>query len=102
MFELSPLLIPIIALCIPIVAIYTKHREKMLGVTGRESTELKQTVALLTETLERQHDRIQTLTRRLETLETGKSLNTPAPRLTIPEAEPTVPTDERAPIRLRG
>lgn len=29
MFEISPLLIPILALSIPIVAIWTKHRQKL-------------------------------------------------------------------------
>ena len=70
----------ILALSIPIFAIglawfstYLKHKEKMAGVAGKAGgvgdPALRQTVQLLTETLEKQHERQQALVKRLEALE---------------------------------
>lgn len=69
----------ILALSIPLFAIglawfatYLKHKEKMAGFGtrgGAADPALRQTVQLLTETLEKQHDRQQGLVKRLEALE---------------------------------
>ena len=97
------LLIPIVALSIPVVAIWTKHREKMAGLghgTGTDAS-LRQTVDLLTQTLEKQHERQQALTKRIETLEAiatapdAGRLAATEPRLALPNEE--APATEAAP-----
>ena len=40
MFELSPLMIPILALSIPIIAIWTKHRQKIAEMEIRATAEM--------------------------------------------------------------
>lgn len=74
MEKLLALMIPILALMIPIIAIYLKHQRVMAGVEsadGKKSATGTQarTLAVLTETLERQHERLRGLTARVETLE---------------------------------
>lgn len=63
--EILVFLIPIFGLLTGMLAIFLKHREKMAGLDGKAQP----TVQLLTETLEKQHDRIQQLQQRVETLE---------------------------------
>ena len=76
---LLALMIPIVALMIPIVAMYLKHQRVMAGVEPPEGVRGKdkagygaqaRTLAVLTETLERQHERMKGLTARVEALET--------------------------------
>ena len=73
------LMIPIVALMIPIVAMYLKHQRVMAGVEPPEGVKGKdkagygvhaRTLAVLTETLERQHERMKNLQMRVEALET--------------------------------
>ncbi|MBE2186509.1 MAG: hypothetical protein IAE99_07030 [Rhodothermales bacterium] len=70
------LFIPILALMIPIVAMILRHQRIMAGVEvpgsrkGKDGNTNARTLAVLTETLERQHERIKGLTTRVEALET--------------------------------
>lgn len=79
MERILALMIPILALMIPIVAIYLKHQRVMAGVEAPDGVKGKdkasygaqaRTLAVLTETLERQHERLKGLTTRVEALET--------------------------------
>jgi hypothetical protein len=90
------LLIPLSAIGLGWWATYLKHKEKMAGVGryGQGEGNLRQTVQLLTETLERQHDRQQALVKRLEALEaivTHERLPEPPEPIAIPDPE-HVPT----------
>jgi len=68
-----------------------KHRRQMAGVEGRKG-DLRQAVALLTETLERQHERQQQILRRLDALEAAQE----TPRVALPQEE-----DEAEPLPVR-
>lgn len=59
-------LIPILAIMTGMLGIFLKHREKMAGLDGGRGA---QTAQILTETLEKQHERIASLQKRVETLE---------------------------------
>ena len=63
--------IPLFAIGLAWFATYLKHKEKMSGVGkyGVGDPALRQTVQMLTETLEKQHDRQQALVKRIESLE---------------------------------
>ena len=95
------LIIPIIALLIPIVAILVKHRERMATMGGAAAQ--PEAVRLLTETLERQHERQTALQRRVETLEAAMIDRDLAARAGTPlHAAPAAPAriglpDEDAP-----
>jgi hypothetical protein len=87
-------LIPLAAIGLGAFATYLKHKERMagLGQHGAGDGSLRQTVQLLTETLERQHDRQQALIKRLETLEaivTNERLPEPPSAIALPEGEPS-------------
>ncbi len=64
-------LIPLFAIGLAWFSTYLKHKEKMSGVGkyGVGDPALRQTVQMLTETLEKQHERQQALVKRLESLE---------------------------------
>ena len=64
--EILVFLIPILGILTGMLSILLKHREKMSGIDGKRGS---QTVHLLTETLEKEHLRIQQLEQRIETLE---------------------------------
>ncbi len=64
--EILVFLIPILAILTGMLSIFLKHREKMAGIDGKRGPH---TVQLMTETLEKQHERIQQLQHRVETLE---------------------------------
>lgn len=77
--KIVSLMIPILALMIPIVAMILKHQRIMAGVEPPEEAKGKnkasygtqaKTLAVLTETLERQHERLKNLQGRVEALET--------------------------------
>lgn len=94
------LMIPLAAIGLGWFATWLKHKEKMAGVGkyGQGDASLRQTVQLLTETLERQHDRQQALVKRLETLEaivTNERLPEPPNPLALPDAEPATRTAGR-------
>ena len=106
------LLIPIIALSIPVVAIWTKHRERMAGLghgtgSGTDAS-LRQTVDLLTQTLEKQHERQQALVHRVETLEAivtapdAGRLASAEPRLALPTDAPPAAEATAAPRARTG
>ncbi len=52
---------------------WMRHRERMVGVLVKNGGRVHDTVAMLTETLERQHDRQQALAQRLDALETART-----------------------------
>ncbi len=64
--EVLVFMIPILGILTAMLAIFLKHREKMAGLDGGRGA---QTAQILTETLERQHERIASLQKRVETLE---------------------------------
>ncbi len=64
--EILVFLIPILGILTGMLSIFLKHREKMSGIDGKRGS---QTVHLLTETLEKEHVRIQQLEQRIATLE---------------------------------
>ena len=77
------------------LSLVIKHRQHMAGVNGKGG-DLRNTVAMLTEALERQHDKQQTILRRLGALEADPD----TPRLTIgEEAEAPEPVVERRRVR---
>ncbi len=85
-------LVPLAGIGLGAFATYLKHRERVLGVGKYGGTDvgLRQTVQLLTETLERQHERQQALVKRLETLEaivTNERLPEPPGTLALEEGE---------------
>lgn len=71
------------------LSLLIKHRQKMAGAST-DTSRLRDTVALLTETLEQQHTRQQAILRRLDALE--------ADREALPLA---LPADEAAPAPVR-
>ena len=86
---------------------WMRHRERMAGLRGKGSDRLGETVQLLTETLERQHDRQQVLERRLASLERSRDADAPEaeaphPMLALPDDAPA-PMHEPAtePVRVR-
>ncbi len=105
--------IPILAIGLAWFATFLKHKEKMAGMGrygGVSDPALRETVQLLTETLEKQHDRLQALVKRLEALEaivTTERLPEPPGVLGLP-ADDTLPDDRldtrepaTAPVRPR-
>lgn len=52
---------------------WMRHRERMAGVLGKNGGRVHDTVAMLTETLERQHERQQALAQRLDALEAART-----------------------------
>ncbi len=75
---------------VSLTAMWLKHRQHMAGLTGKKG-DLRQTVQLLTETLERQHDRQQAILTRLDALEAERD----APRLALPDADEALLADAR-------
>lgn len=101
------LMIPILAIGLAWFATFLKHKEKMAGVGkyGVGDPALRQTVQMLTETLEKQHDRQQALVKRIESLESiVTSERLPEPPLALGlDDEDAPPAREPAtePIRPR-
>lgn len=86
--EVLVFLIPILAILTGMLSIVLKHREKMAGLDGKRGGS---TIQLLTETLEKEHARIQQLEKRIETLEMivtdgPDALGQPARRVELPPA----------------
>lgn len=74
---------------------WMRHRERMAGTPGAGSGRLAETVAMLTETLERQHERQTALAARLDALEAAPT----APLAAHLGGETTdVSSDDRATI----
>lgn len=102
MQKVLALMIPIIALMIPIVAMYLKHVRVMAGVESADGKKghtgaQARTLAVLTETLERQHERLKDLQGRVESLET---ILTDEQRTALLAAEPAR-EPATAPVRPR-
>ncbi len=100
-FEIAMLFVPILAILTGMVSIVLKHREKMAGLGGKQGG---QTVQLLTETLEKEHERIAQLQRRVETLEAivTDERTGPAPRIALPDADADPDASAAAPRRVRS
>lgn len=86
-----------------------RHRERMAGVraprgkAGRADVrQIGAAVEMLTETLERQHERQQALERRLAALErTPDAMNPPIAALSLPEDDAAVAEAATEPVRAR-
>lgn len=94
--------IPILGILLGMLAVLLKHREKMAGVDGKRGS---QTIQLLTETLEKEHDRVLQLEGRVQTLErilTGErgALPRQGDRFELPAAD-DVTGDQELPSRPR-
>ncbi|MEO5707192.1 MAG: hypothetical protein ABIT10_06415 [Alteraurantiacibacter sp.] len=63
MFELSPLLIPIFALLIPIVAIWTRHQQKMAEMGGHGATFDDSAITAQADKVARLEERVKVLER---------------------------------------
>lgn len=92
---------------ITLAVTWMRHRERMAGLRGKGVDRLGETVQLLTETLEKQHDKQQVLERRLAVIERGSSAPAldavPAPALSLPEDDEALPLRSPAtePVRAR-
>jgi len=91
-FFLSTALVVSAATVLSLVAMFLKHRQTK---AGGKNGDLRQAVALLTETLERQHERQQQILKRLDALEAAQE----APRVALPEEEVDA---EPFPVRRRA
>lgn len=102
--EVLVFLIPIFGILLGMLAVLLKHREKMAGLDGKGG---KQTIRLLTDTLEKEHERIQQLQQRVETLEMivtdEKTALHQKRRIELPAADAPADQDVQVPReRTRG
>jgi cell division protein FtsB len=98
-------LIAVISICagtlVSLTALLLKHRQRMAGLGGKTDT-LRQTVALLTETLERQHDRQQRIVARLDALEAEREAPEEMSRLALPSDDAPESLASPAQTRIRA
>jgi hypothetical protein len=91
--EVLIFLIPIFGILLGMLAVWTKHKEKMARIqAGRDGSggeRNARTLELLTDTLEREHERLVQLQQRVDQLESVVEAR-PARRL----ASPSTPADD--------